>query len=291
MPTDIDAAPGPGPDVTVARSLLFVPGDRSDRFDKAAASGADLVVCDLEDAVAADHKATAREEVVRWLSGRGAACVRINAADTGWYEGDWEALAGLPGLRAVMVAKAEDPQKLTDLSEALGGRTPVVALIETALGVHRAFEIARAQGVSRLAFGAIDFAFDIAASDDDSALLYARSTLVLKSRAARISPPIDGVTTTLDAPAAKADAAKARQLGFGGKLCVHPRQVAAVNAAFTPSAEQVRQAGRVVTSLRGGAVAQLDGQMIDKPVVDRARTVLLRAQLLGAPSPHEEERP
>lgn len=277
-----------GVSVTIARSLLFVPGDRSDRFDKAAASGADLVVCDLEDAVAPQTKLLARQGVVRWLGHDGVACVRINSADSSWYEDDCQALAGLQGLSAVMVPKAEDVERITTLSAALGSDTPIIALIETALGVHRAFEIAQTPGVARLAFGAIDYALDIETWDEDLAMLYARSTLVLKSRAAGISSPIDGVTTRLDDPAAaKADAAKARQLGFSGKLCIHPKQIAEVNAAFTPSAEEEQYASRVVASLRDGGVARLDGHMIDKPVVDRARRVLLRAELFQRPDRHE----
>src|SRR3712207_6049882 len=123
------------PDVRADRSWPFVPGDRPDRFGKATASGADVVVLDLEDAVAEDAKATARAEVARWLTLGGAACVRVDAPDTPFA--DVAALAGLPGLVAVMVPKAEDPRVLAGLAEALGPGTAVVALVETALGVHR----------------------------------------------------------------------------------------------------------------------------------------------------------
>lgn len=267
--------PGEFHQVVNSRSLLFVPGDRSDRFDKAAASGADLVICDLEDAVAPDAKALAREQVGDWLSRGHLACVRINSLESRWYEQDCAALLGIKGLLAVMVPKAESAEKIIALSEALGASTPIIALIETALGVHRALEIAQATGVARLAFGTIDFSLDIQADDSDSALLNARSSLVLASRVAGISAPIDGVTTQFDDPtSAGADATKARGLGFSGKLCIHPGQIAPVNSAFLPTPDQVRQAHRVISSLGAAGVGQMDGQMIDKPVIERARIIL-----------------
>jgi citrate lyase subunit beta / citryl-CoA lyase len=281
-----DSAAGPrGPGIGIARSLLFVPGDRADRFPKAARSGADAVVCDLEDAVAPGAKAAAREAVAHWLAGPGRAAVRVNAGGTAWYEEDCAGLAGLPGLSAVMVPKAEDPPALAALAEALGPATPVLALVETALGVQRDAEIAATPGVVRLAFGAIDFALDTGAEVDDLALLHARSSLVIASRSARIAAPVDGMASDLRDEAATASAARmARRLGFGGKLCVHPRQVGAVNAAFTPTDAEVRQARRIVAAAADGSAASLDEQMVDKVVVDRARMVLDRAALFAPPT-------
>ncbi|MFG1710408.1 HpcH/HpaI aldolase/citrate lyase family protein [Nonomuraea sp. M3C6] len=271
-------------DVLSARSWLFVPGDRGDRFAKAAASGADVVVCDLEDAVAADAKESARAEVVRWLGAGGAACVRINAHGTPFHDADVSALTGIRGLRAVMLPKAEDPRVLAELGDVLGPDTPVVALVETALGLHRAFELASARCVARLAFGSIDFALDLGAEDAPTPMLYARSSLVVASRAARAAAPVDGVTVVLDDPAVvEAEAATAAGLGFGGKLCVHPRQVSAVNAAFSPSEEDVRRACRILNSAADGGAGRLDGQMVDRPVVAGARAVLRRAGLEPVP--------
>lgn len=272
----------PVPPVHLARSLLFVPGDRADRFAKAAASGADLVVCDLEDAVDPTAKDAARAAVAEWLASGGRAGVRLNAAHTEWYAADCASLSGLPGLVAVMVPKAEDPASLAELASRLGG-TPLIALIETALGLHRATELASAPGVARLAFGSIDFALDAGASEDDEALLFARSSLVVSSRVAGLSRPIDGVTVDLDDPAAAGrDAARAQRLGFGGKLCVHPRQVEPVNAAFSPSREEVEQARRVITAAGGGAAVRVDGRMVDAPVLERARRILAQAGLSAA---------
>jgi citrate lyase subunit beta/citryl-CoA lyase len=276
--------------VELARTLLFVPGDRPDRFAKAAACGADLVVCDLEDAVAADAKVAARAAIRDWLGAGGRAAVRINAVDTQWYAADWASLVGLDGLVAVVVPKAEDPEALASLSAELGAQVPLVALVETALGLHRAFELAAVLGVARLAFGALDFALDAGTADDDEALLYARSSLVVASRAARLSQPVDGVTVALDDPeTAEQDATRARRLGFAGKLCIHPRQVQAVNAAFSPTAAEVEHARRVVVAAggaspgAGGAATRVDGQMVDAPVLERARRVLARADLGRAP--------
>jgi len=284
MSTDIDARPPATVDVHSARSWLFVPGDRSDRFAKATASGADVVVCDLEDAVTADAKAAARAEVAGWLDEGGAACVRINAPGTPFYIMDVAALAGTPGLRAIMVPKAEDPRVLAELSDILGPHTALVALVETALGLHRAYELAAVPGVARMAFGSIDFALDVGAEEAVFSMLFARSSLVVASRAAGVAAPVDGVTVSLDdLRVVEADAAAAVSLGFGGKLCIHPRQVSAVNAAFSPSEEDVLRARRIVDSVTDGGAGRLDGQMVDRPVVERARLVLQRAGIEPAP--------
>jgi citrate lyase subunit beta/citryl-CoA lyase len=284
MSTDVNAGSPAMVDVPSARSWLFVPGDRGDRFAKAVASGADVVVCDLEDAVAADAKASARAEVARWLDEGGVACVRINAHGTPFYDADVSALSGMRGLRAVMLPKAEDPRALAELGDALGPDTAVVALVETALGLHRAYDLASAPCVARLAFGSIDFALDLGAEDAPTPMLFARSSLVVASRAARVAAPVDGVTVALDDPSVvEADAATAAGLGFGGKLCIHPRQVSAVNAGFSPSEEDVRRARRILDSVTGGGAGRLDGEMVDRPVVERARLVLQRAGFEPAP--------
>jgi citrate lyase subunit beta/citryl-CoA lyase len=245
--------PSVGPDARTARSWLFVPGDRADRFGKAAASRADIVVHDLEDAVAPGSKATARDQVARRLTGGGVGCVRVNAHGTPVHDADVAALAGAPGLRAVLVPKAAAP------------------------------------GVARLAFGSIDFALDIGADDAGLPLLFARSSLVLASRVAGLPAPVDGVTRDLDDPAVVAgDTATAVGLGFGGKLCVHPRQIAAVNAGFLPGEAAVRHARQVLAALADGGSARVDGQMVDRPVLERARQVLARhaaASAAQAPSP------
>lgn len=265
-------------DARTARSWLFVPGDRPDRFDKAVASGADLVVCDLEDAVAVDAKAPARGEVARWLADGGVACVRVNAHGTPFHDADVAALVGAPGLVAVLVPKAEDPRRLAELSERLGPGTAVVGLVETALGVHRVHELAATPGVARLAFGSVDLALDLGAEDAALPLLFARSALVLACRVVGLPAPVDGVTRELDDPSTiGSDTAAAVGLGFGGKLCVHPKQVSAVNAGFRPSDADVRRAREVLAAAAGGSAVRIDGQMIDRPLVEHAWRVLRRA--------------
>ena len=264
--------------VEVARTLLFVPGSRPDRFAKAAASGADLVVVDLEDAVAESDKETARGAVAEWLGGDGAevgAAVRVNTIGSDHHGADVAALRGLPGLRAVVVPMAEDPDRLAALAERLGAEVAVLPLVETALGVHRVHYLAAAAGVRRLAFGHLDLAADLGSATDDTAMLMARSTLVLASRVARLPGPIDGTTTALDDPAAAAeDATRSRALGFTGKLCIHPNQVAPVNAAFRPTDDELAWAYRVLAAATAGGVARVDGQMVDAPVLLRARNLV-----------------
>ncbi len=255
-------------------TLLFVPGDRPERFDKAAAAGADLVVVDLEDAVTQEHKDQARAHAVAWLSGGGSGAVRINASDTDEHADDVSALAGLA--RPVLVPKAEDPRSLREIARLLGPNTALLALIETATGILRAPEIAAVDAVQRLVFGSFDLAAQLGVSPDDRlALQSARSALVLASAAAALPAPVDGVTADVTDDGRLADdVAHAVRLGFGGKLCIHPRQVPVARAALRPSAEDVAWARTVVDAAGSGGVALVDGRMVDKPVVDRARRIL-----------------
>jgi citrate lyase subunit beta / citryl-CoA lyase len=270
---------------------LFVSGDRPDRFSKAVISGADEVICDLEDSVAEGAKPTARQHVVEWLSRDGQAWVRVNACTTPSYAFDVEALVGLPGLRGVMVPKAEDPADLTALRQQLGPGIGIIALVETAVGVLQAAAISRCEGTDRLAFGSIDFAADIDAAHDDDALLNARMTLVLASRAAAKPAPIDGITAELDqAEIVEHEVARSRRLGFGGKLCIHPSQVPAIRRAFRPSAEEVSSAQAILDIAAApdwDGARRHDGQMIDKATVGRARRILASAAACArlGPSP------
>jgi citrate lyase subunit beta / citryl-CoA lyase len=271
-------------DIARARSWLFVPGDRPALFAKAAASGADAVVLDLEDAVAPAEKAGARAEVARYTAGH-PAWVRINAAGTEFHEADAAALAAARGLLGVMLPKAGEPQEIARAVRRLPADLPVVALVETAWGVENAARVAAHPAVARLAFGSVDFGLDIGVAGDGEEMLYARSRLVVASRAAGIAAPLDGVTTDLDDPGrTAADARRARRLGFGGKLCVHPRQVEPVNAAFRPGADDVRWAERVVAAMdaSGGRAVRVDGRMADIPVLESARAILRAAGDCGA---------
>ena len=252
---------------------LFVPGDRPERFAKAASSGADAVILDLEDAVAPDQKGSARAATADWLVTR-RGWVRINAIGTPQHPEDIERLAdpALRHLQGIVVPKAEDPQALAGVHAAVG--CEIVALIETALGLHRATALAEAEGVTRLAFGSIDYALDIDARESRETLLLARSTLVVASRLAGLPAPVDGVSVDVTNPDVVADDARyARGLGFGGKLCIHPAQVVPVATAFTPTEAEIAWAHRVLATEEAGAVS-VDGMMVDEPVLARARRTL-----------------
>lgn len=277
-------SPTQDPHATVAsaRSFLFVPGNRPDRFDKALAAGPDVVVLDLEDAVAAEQRSGAREAVAAWLRGGGRAAVRINAVGTVDHEADLTCLDGAVGLVAVLVAKAEDPAALSAIAQRLS--VPVIALLETAVGVLRAPEIAAAHGVVRLALGHLDLAADLGSDTSRIAMLHARSHLVLASRATDLPGPLDGVTTALDDPDLLTDDLRhARELGMAGKLLIHPSQVEVTHAAFRPSPDEVAWAERVLAAVaeHGTGAVRQDGDMVDAPVVARAEDILTR----GAPPP------
>ena len=262
-------------------SFLFVPGNRPDRYDKACASGAGAVIVDLEDAVAPGDKPAARQSLVDWLGpGRGVV-VRVNAPGSEWFVDDLRACAH-DAVVAIVLPKAERREHIDQVGEICGAR-PVLPLIETARGLWDALTIARSPNVLSLFFGSLDFQADLNATDDD--LLYARSQLVLVSRVAGIAAPIDGVTQSIDDPELlRRDCQRARQLGFGGKLCIHPNQVDIVNRCFSPSMDDLDWARRVVDAFArsGGNVAVLDGRMIDRPVLLRAQAILADAPAHGA---------
>lgn len=256
---------------------LFVPGNVPARFDKASRSGADAVVLDLEDAVRPTEKGEARANVLAWLMSGGSAWVRVNASDTIWHEDDLRAIRGASGLLGIMLPKAEDPADIVAASEVLEGGTEIVALIESAVGIHRAHEIAGIDQVCRLAFGSLDFALDVRADHVDDAFILARCTLVLASKVAGLPAPIDGVTAEVGNDSVVTTAARhAKSLGLGAKLCIHPSQLVPVSRAFAFSAEEIAWATAVLDTAEGspGAVTGSDGSMIDKPVIDRARTIL-----------------
>jgi len=261
--------------MTPPRSYLFVPGDRPERIAKARAGGADAVIVDLEDAVAPGNKALARDAVAGALDAAAPVVLRVNGADTAWF-GDDARLAAHPGVAAVMLPKAASAEPVAALRAASGGK-PVLALIESAAGMANLKALAATAGVARLVFGSIDFQLDLDIADDDLALLPFRMRIVLASRVANLPAPVDGVTTALDdATRIEAEARRARSLGFGGKLCIHPRQVAIVNEAFSPSAADLAWAQRVVdaAAASGGAAVAVDGKMVDAPVLARARRLL-----------------
>ena len=259
-----------------ARSYLFVPADRPDRYAKAFAAGADAVIIDLEDAVAPDAKVAAREALASWLAqSSDAVWVRVNAAGTAWHADDL-ALCGHAGVAGVMLPKAEEVTMLAEASRLLPGKA-LLPMIETARALEHARALAAAPGVERLAFGSLDFQLDLGIPGEDDALLLFRSQLVLASRLAGRAAPVDGVSTQIhDDAVIRADSERAHRLGFGGKLCIHPRQVGIVNRCFSPSDAERDWARRVMEAVTrtGGAAVAVDGRMVDLPVIRRAEQIL-----------------
>lgn len=255
------------------RSFLFVPGNRPDRYAKACATRAGMVIVDLEDAVAPAEKPAARTALVAWLGTQRRVAVRVNAPGSEWFDDDLRACVS-DAVCAIVLPKAERARDVEDVT-ALCGARPVLPLIETARGLWDALSVAQAPNVRALLFGALDFQADLGTSDD--ALLFARSQLVLVSRVAGIDAPVDGVTQAIDDPELlRRDCQRALELGFGGKLCIHPNQVDIVNRCFSPSAGDKAWAQRVVDAFArsGGNAALLDGRMIDRPVLLRAQAIL-----------------
>ncbi|WP_294224187.1 CoA ester lyase [uncultured Shimia sp.] len=271
-------------DLNSARSLLFVPGDRPERFVKAAASGAHAIIIDLEDAVSPEDKANARFNIIKFLNdgAGGNVLVRINDGASAFYEGDLD-VAQHPNLSGVILPKA-NTRHVTELLHKM--ECPVWPLVETIQGVSEVREFAVLHNVQRLLLGTIDLSnemgLDVAHPGGKSMLDQARFKLVSASGMAAISPPIDGVFPSLDdEPGLIAAAENARASGMGGMMCIHPRQIGAVHTAFAPSAMDIEWAQAVIeASSNEKSSFRFRGQMIDKPVLDRAKGIL-NAEVLG----------
>ena len=280
----VPSRPSPlAPTLALARSFLFVPGHRPERFAKALVSGADAVIIDLEDAVPLDAKDTARSALLSaWADfdadQRARLLVRVNPVGTPWHEADLAAVASLTGLGALMLPKAENPQQLEHAFTACG--VPVLPLIESAEGVGQMDAIARASGVLRLGLGHIDLQADlrIICGPDEAEIAPIRLAMVVASRRAHLPAPVDGVTTaTTDADVLARDAQRSRRFGFGAKLCIHPAQVAGVHQALAPTEAECDWACRVLAAevAAGGGAFSVDGKMVDPPVLLLARQILL----------------
>jgi citrate lyase subunit beta / citryl-CoA lyase len=277
------------------RSYLYAPGSSARVMRKALEAGADAVILDLEDAVAPESKAAARAEVAALLAEVTDPVpdvhVRINRAGNGYLEADLQAVVG-PSLAALRLPKAESPEAIAAVAAALDelerarglppGRIRLYPTVESALGAVSVGALATASPrVVRLAIGVADLLADLGATgDDDLATLHVRSELVLRSRASGIGPPIDSVHTDLaDVDGLRAGARRARSLGFHGKSVIHPRQLDAVHAVFTPTPEELARAEGIVAAMEAaecagrGAVA-IDGQFLDAAIVARARALL-----------------
>lgn len=271
--------------MSMAITYLFVPGNRPERFDKALAAKAGAVVLDLEDAVAPGDKAAAREAIAAWAghprAARDRVVVRINDTQSPWFNDDLAMLAAA-GILRVMLPKTEWPAQVARVMAPLDAAARVLPLIESARGVANVGDISMAEGVDRLVFGTLDYAVDLDLPGDDASLAYPLSRIAIASRCAELPAPVAGVTPSIDdAARIAADFAFARSFGFGAKLCIHPRQVAVIHEACRPSPEDIAWAERVLAAASASAgAAQLDGKMIDRPVVLKAQAVLARAESL-----------
>ncbi|SNT36085.1 HpcH/HpaI aldolase/citrate lyase family protein [Rhodococcoides kyotonense] len=262
------------------RSLLFAPGDDARKLRSALASAADGVIADLEDAVAPDRKDAARGIVRTEFAAAGThmrRMVRINGLDTDWGREDL-ALTRTLDLDAIVVPKAT-----ADSISAVGADgVPVIALVETAVGLRQAYEIGLHPRVSALMLGGADLGAELRwkPRSDGLELLFARSSLVVDSAAAGILPPFDVVHLAPRAIDELIDESTfARSIGFGGKACIHPCQAEPVNTAFSPSQSEIDWARAVVAafddaSARGSGTAVVDGRLVDAPVVRHARSML-----------------
>lgn len=262
------------------RSLLFVPGNRPDRFEKACISDADLVCIDLEDAVSPGEKATARDETLKWLLD----CqyhhvgIRINAADNEFGQNDIAVLSeSALNLPFVMIPKVCSGQQLADIEGqlplSLGALFPVV---ESAKGLRKADEIYEGSRVNYSIFGAIDYSADIGSDMEWETMLYARSLLVAAAHANNVilfDTPHSDVRDTEGCGAAMK---RAKKIGMFAKSAIHPAQIEPIHSALKPSPIEIAHAQRVVNAMEtaGGNVALLDGKLLEEPVVKKARRVL-----------------
>jgi citrate lyase subunit beta / citryl-CoA lyase len=291
----------PGTLPVALRSLLFAPGNHPRKLEKVIAAGADGVILDLEDAVAVTDKVAARALVASVLQ-RPRPCrawVRINGTDTTWALDDLRSVAG-PGLDGLMIPKAERADQIRPIAAELAaaearhgqpaGAIELIPLIETARGVENCAEVAGADPrVGRLAFGGGDYTrdLDLVWTPDEDALAYARARLTHVSRVADLAPPVDTVVLQVrDLDRFRQSALNGRRFGFGGKLCLHPDQVATCNAVFSPDPEEIARAKAVIDAFEaaeasGNASLELAGEFIDYAIVARARRVLALAAATG----------
>jgi citrate lyase subunit beta/citryl-CoA lyase len=267
------------------RSYLYVAGSDPRRIEKALSSEADAVIVDLEDAVAPGRKEEARRIAARVLERRNPkpVFVRVNAPGSELCERDVEAVAGpgLAGLRLPKTESAEDVRSVAERLEELGCEAGIQCLIESALGLEMAFELARSHPrVTALALGEADLAAELGVSGDEG-LLYARSRVVAASRAAGLQGPVQSVYTNVrDLDGLRRSTEAGKRLGFFGRSAIHPAQVSVINKVFTPTKEEVAEARELLSRMEGaaasgsGAFVLEDGRFVDEAVVRAARFTL-----------------
>jgi citrate lyase subunit beta/citryl-CoA lyase len=286
--------------MSLVRSWMFVPGNHTRKMEKSHLLPADVIIYDLEDAVPLTEKGTAREMVKQVLNveRNHQVFVRINDISSEYYEEDLEAVlsAGCDGIMLPKTCTPEDIQKTVQRIEHLEHRTGIkgnqvelIALIESAQGVQNAYLISQAnKRLRRLAFGSVDFIVDIGGelSIEGTELLYARSQLLIASRAAGIEAPIDAVFMDIkDSKNLRKETEQVKRMGFAGKLVIHPDQISVVNEIFTPSQAEIEKSQEIVMAFtkaeaQGVAAIQVGGKLVDYPVVKKAKQILRIAEQL-----------
>lgn len=275
-----------------AITWLFVPATRTDRIAKAFQAGAHAVIVDLEDAIDSAEKAMAREQLTNFLASSGSPVwIRVNAVTTDWFADDMTMLRARQNrIAGIMLPKTESGADLDNTTVSSAPNLPVIALIESARGILALSDICEHASVARLAFGSADLSTDLGCEDTHECLLSARSQVVLHSSAVRLPAPIEGGTFSVDVPSlVRDDAARAARMGFGAKLCIHPSQLAPTLEGFRPLDRDVLWAEKIVAVTEGqnGAI-KLEGNMVDKPVIERARQILRRRDACnGIPLPSD----
>jgi citrate lyase subunit beta/citryl-CoA lyase len=256
----------------IPRTWLLVSAQQeASDFELAYASDADQIILDLEDAVDASLKAAAREAVVDWLLNGRRAWVRINDRSSENWTADVDALVGSPGLAGVVLAKTESGAAVTETFDRLGGRVPIVPLLESAVGIEESVAIARARGALRLAFGSGDYRRDTGASADDLAMAYPRSRLVVASRVGGLPGPIDGPTVSESHPTIREQSGVAVALGMTGRLCLFRGQIGVVNECMSPAPADVAWAREFLADFEARGRRVRDGS--DLPRLGRAERI------------------
>ncbi len=276
--------------LALAQTFLFSPGHRPEFFNKALASSSKAIIIDLEDAVPPEQKKQAREHIRDFwqtcsIENRQRVLIRINPLDTDFTKDDIAFLNLLEGPLNIVVPKAESLEQLVRFTQQVALLQAIIPIIESARGIDSVKEIATHPLALRLALGNIDTQADLGlrCDENETELLPIKFAINLASRLAQIAPPIDGVTTDIhNSEFLAKDTQRAKRLGFGAKLCIHPKQVDVVITCFTPTEKEIEYAKRVVEADRAsqGAAVQLDGKMIDRPVVLLAKRTLQLANLM-----------
>jgi len=263
----------------IARSWLLVNAMKPELFDLSAVSRADSIILDIEDAVDPSQKDTAREHVVNWLTAGGQAWVRINDATSSFWANDLAGLRGTPGLLGVMLAKTESADQVTESFHRMDGKTPVIALVESAVGIEEANNIAKAQGAFRLAFGSGDFRRDTGMANTQEAMAYPRAKLVVASRVGNLPGPIDGPTVGTSHPILREQTGVTVMMGMTGKLCLAIDQTPVINEVISPTPSDVAWATDFMADFEANGRVIRDGS--DLPRLGRAEKIMKLAVAFG----------